>query len=106
MQLARLSFINESALLRESKMKHNIQVTCISRESLLLNEGWHPLAHRGVWQYDPTLYPNIKVNDEVIFQNNGEVYAQGIVSEILASKEKNKYCSGINTGAFRWEPNA
>lgn len=83
---------------------HQINVCMISRDALLLPEEATPDSHNGTWYYDPKLYPNIAVGDDIVFSNNGEIYARGNVIEIVESNQMSKkYCSGINSHAFRWK---
>lgn len=64
-----------------------------------------PVGHRHVWAYDPKLYPDLVAGRYVRFENNGEVFARGLVTEVFSpdAAAVREFCSGINSKAFRWK---
>jgi hypothetical protein len=65
-----------------------------------------PLGHRGVWFYDPSLFPpghSIEVGTWVCFVSNGALKEIGEVTALIRPDEEDrKWCSRINDRGFRW----
>jgi hypothetical protein len=87
---------------RRTVKTYNINIPMISRSSVTIH-GDTADAHKGIWFYDPALYGHIAADDVVVFGNNGEQFARGIVTEIgLNPEDFPKFCSGMNRAGFRW----
>ena len=86
-------------------VNHTIIITMIERGPLLV-EGNDADAHRGVWFYDSTQHPSIKVGDTVEFTLgcSKEKVQEGCVTEAnLDPKDFPKFCSRVNDKGFRWK---
>jgi plastocyanin len=88
---------------------HRFQVGMHQRSTVQLRTVPSNLdAHRGMWAFDPDLYPNVDIGDRVEFENNGKVYATGHVTGFISYAELlrrlgAKPCSAVNRVVILWE---
>lgn len=81
-------------------MKHIYFIPMCWRDAITV-KGDTEDAHRGVFFYDPAVFPQVEIGDEIEFICHGALVVNGIVSELLNTSDF-PY-SKINDKGFRYE---